>query len=203
MLFQYLGNAEDGAFRREVEGCFGHRWDEVESIFLPPAALVRDEEKQRVVFHAITGPWMVRDRRRGFPYTWVPGHLANAHGRTRPRSFLAALRAAAEDADDRYPDHDYALHYKSIKRGVQHASRIRRSELREGYPWVDALLEPLSGKVVPVAFDEIESVWRERGVISKLKRGSLGGEHLPPTHLEERARRAFGGTSKTWGSSSG
>ncbi len=187
MLFQYLGNADDDAFRQEVEEHFGYRWDEVEGIFLPPQQLLRDEAAQRAVFHAITGPWMGRDRRRGFPYTWVPSHLADAHGRTSPRSFLAALRAAAEDADDRYPGHDFALHYESIKRGVQHASRIRRRELREDYPWVDALLEPLEGMVVPVAFDEIESVWRERGVISKLKRGSLGGEHLPPAHLEEGA----------------
>ncbi|WP_457629654.1 hypothetical protein [Oceanithermus sp.] len=189
MLFQYLGNAEDGAFRQEIEKHFGYSWDkaddEHEGIFLPPKPLLRDEGAQKEVFHAITGPWMGRDRRRGFPYTWVPGHLADAHGRTSPRSFLAALRAAAEDTDDRYPDHDYALHYESIKRGVQHASRIRRSELREDYPWVDALLEPLEGMVVPIAFDEIESVWRERSVISKLKRGSLGGEHLPPAHLEE------------------
>jgi len=187
MLFQYLGNAEDDAFRREVEEHFGHRWDEVEGIFLPPAALVRDEEKQRVVFHAITGPWMGRDRRRGFPYTWVPGHLADAHGRTSPRSFLAALRAAAEDTYSRYPDHSFALHYESIKRGVQHASEIRRRELQEDYPWVDALLEPLSGMVVPVAFDEIGRVWCEQGVISKLKSDDFGREHLPPAHLEEDA----------------
>ena len=184
MLFQYLGNAKDESFRREVEARFGHRWEKVEGVFLPPKPLIRDEEEQREVFHAIAGPWMGRDRRRGFPYTWVPGHLADAHGRTSPRSFLAALRKAAEDTRDRYPEHNYALHYESIKRGVQHASEIRRGELREDYPWVDVLLEPLKGMVVPIAFEDIAAVWDKQNVLDKLQRESTGGR-LPPAHIEE------------------
>jgi len=186
MLFQYLGNAEDGAFRKEIEERFGHRWDNIE-VFLPPKPLLRDEEEQREVFHAIAGPWMGRDRRRGFPYTWVPGHLADAHGRTSPRSFLAALRKAAEDTRDRYPEHSYALHYESIKRGVQHASTIRRRELREDYPWVDVLLEPLKGMVVPIAFEEIAAVWGRQNVLDKLQRDDSSGGRLPPARLKDSA----------------
>ncbi len=107
-----------------------------------PGKLRIDEDKQRDVFHAITGPWMGRDRRRGFPYTWLPNHLGDARRQVSPRSFLAALRNAASDSSK--TDYDYALHYESIKRGVQEASRIRVREMQEDYPWVETLMKPLS-----------------------------------------------------------
>ena len=80
----------------------------------------RDKEIQRDIFHAITGPWMGRDKRRGFPYTWLPNHLGDTRGQVSPRSFLAAIRRASEDPPrDSY---EYTLYYESIKRGVQEAS---------------------------------------------------------------------------------
>ena len=44
--------------------------------------------------------------------------------------------------------HQYALHYDSIKRGVQKASKIRVREIQEDYPWIHRVLTPLSGMVV-------------------------------------------------------
>jgi len=67
---------------------------------------------------------------------------------------------------------------------VQHASEIRRGELREDYPWVDVLLEPLKGRVVPIAFEEIVAAWNEQNVLEKLQRESTEGR-LPPAHIEE------------------
>ena len=40
---------------------------------------------------------MGRGPKRGFPYTWIPNHLADTEGRVSPRSLLAALRTAAEE----------------------------------------------------------------------------------------------------------
>ncbi|HRS17561.1 MAG TPA: hypothetical protein P5234_15100 [Thermoanaerobaculaceae bacterium] len=182
MLFQYLGNGDTADFREDMAMHHRLEWRQAGQVSLLPDGLARDEKMQREVFHAITGPWMGRDRRRGFPYSWVPGHLADAAGRTSPRSFLAALRKAAEDSEDRYKDHEWPLHYESIKRGVQAASEIRRKELREDYPWVDALIEALKGKVVPCVFADIASTWSNSGVMRTLE---AEGERLPPAHLEE------------------
>ena len=102
-----------------------------------PHSLVSEESIQRKTFHAITGGWMARiaggdSRIHGFPT-----HLGDTKGKVSPRSFLAALKSAAEDTRDRHADHGHALHYDSIKRGVRRASRIRVDELKEDYPWVD------------------------------------------------------------------
>jgi len=186
MLFQYLGNGETDDFREAVEKQFGRLWRQTEGVRIPDEPLARDEKNQREVFHAITGPWMGRDRRRGFPYSWVPGHLSDAKGRTSPRSFLAAMRKAAEDSEQRYPDHEWPLHYESIKRGVQTASSIRRTELQEDVPWVDALLKPLGGKVVPCAFEEVASAWEQSGVMDTIQASpDSGSARLPPAHLSE------------------
>lgn len=143
------------------------------------------EEVLRRSFHEISGPYMGRDPRRGFPYTWVPNHLADTKGRVSPRSFLEALRTASYDATDRHPDHEYALHYDSIKRGVQEASKIRVRELREDYPWVDRAFNPLQGMVVPCAFREIELRWQNAAVFDRLAEEVEQNEvRLPPRNID-------------------
>ena len=190
MLWQYLGNGPHGKTVRPwlADGEWPTAHVDGRPIFTVPASLARDQAAQREQFHYIAGPWMGRDPRRGFPYTWIPNHLGDAHARVSPRSFIAALRTAAHDAADRHPNYDHALHYDSIKRGVQEASKIRVRELREDYPWVDRLLSPLSGFVVPCAFGEIESTWEDDGVIETLN-DQVGQEEvkLPPRHIDRGA----------------
>ena len=129
---------------------------------------------------------MGRGPKRGFPYTWIPNHLGDTVGRVSPRSFLAALRAAADDTASRYPDCQYALHYDGIKHGVQRASSIRVAEIREDYPWMDRVLTPLEGVVVPCGFDEIEDRWRSSGVLDRLTEDVTQNEvKLPPSRIEE------------------
>ncbi|MBU4263469.1 MAG: hypothetical protein KKC76_16545 [Proteobacteria bacterium] len=141
----------------------------------------RDGKIQRLLFVSIAGEWMGRDRRRGIPYIWTVGHLADGRGRTSPRSFLAAIRSAAEDSFDRHPDHSFPLHYESIKRGVQKASEIRVSELAEDYPWVRTLMEPLRGLTVPCSFDTVEQCWIAKFGESLV---AMKSERLPPEHYE-------------------
>ncbi len=186
LLWQYLLNAPDnhgeclrqtytdtvGTEPRSVDG----KWSLVEE-------LKRETKSQRALFESLAGPWMGRDRRRGVPYVWTVGHLADGQGRTSPRSFLAAIRQAAEDSSDRYPSHPFALHYESIKRGVQKASEIRVNELAEDYPWIRPILRPLSGLTVPIAFEDILSKWQEISPQGPQK--AIANNVLPPEHAEQ------------------
>ncbi len=170
LLWHLLANGRIGSTMRPF--LTTDKWKSLElqgqTVFDVPRRLVFEEENQRTIFHRISGPWMGRDRRRGFPYRWIPNHLADTEGKVSPRSFLAALKAAARSTHERHPEHDYALHFDSIKLGVQAASKIRVEEFQEDYPWVHRVLMALDGMVVPCYFEEIEQRWEERGVLSRL-----------------------------------
>lgn len=140
-----------------------------------------ESDLQRTAFACLAGKWTGRDRRRGVPYTWSVSHLADGRGQTSPRSFLAAIRQAAEDSSQRYSQHEYALHYESIKRGIQKASEIRVQELTEDYPWVQNILSALNGMKVPSDFAAIRSRWD-----TKFPEGprTLKHERLPAQHSD-------------------
>jgi len=192
LFWQYLGNeSSNGNLFRD--GCLtltSTEWQQKDDVWVVPEVLRTEEETQRKVFHAMTGSWMGRDRRRGFPYTWLPSHLGDARRQVSPRSFLAALRHAATDSPKK--DQEYALHYESIKRGVQAASKIRVNEIQEDYPWVSKLFEPLSGISVPCEFEEIRQKWEEKMVLDTLKQSiSTTGVRLPPEHIESGPEGVF------------
>ena len=184
LLWNYLANGSRGeeirAFLRSDEWApapTGGR-----TLFFVPRHLVFREEDQRRMFHHIAGKWMGAGPKRGFPYTWIPNHLSDTRGRVSPRSFLAALRRAADDTGERHPDHDRALHFESIHRGVAEASKIRVAELQEDYPWVDRLLGPLNGLAVPCRFGDISERWKGDvldGLTQQVRRQEI---KLPP-HL--------------------
>ena len=187
LLWHWLVNGQNGEIFRQ----FLQRgdWSSVEvderSVVSVPRSLIYNEETQRRKFHDVAGPWMGTDRRRGFPYTWIPNHLADTEGKVSPRSFLAALQTAAVDTADRYSDHKRALHYDSIRRGVQSASRIRVNEVQEDYPWVHRVLDPLQGMVVPCKFDEIAERWNSKRVVDRLvKEADQDEVKLPPRDID-------------------
>lgn len=185
LLWQYLLNApgDHGEVLRNIyTQTLGNKPRQDGSCFIPNDEIKRETPAQRKLFEALAGPWMGKDRRRGVPYIWTVGHLADGQGRTSPRSFIAAIRQAAEDTIDRYQDHRRALHFESIKRGVQKASEIRVSELAEDYPWVRAVLAPLKGLTVPITFESIQQSWK-----TEFPRGPQeadAGGRLPPQHAE-------------------
>lgn len=176
LLWQRLVNAPDkhGEILRTI--CTA---EQREGVWLVADEMKRETDSQRKAFERLAGPWMGRDRRRGVPYTWSVGHLADGRGQTSPRSFLAAIRQAAEDSRERYPDHEYALHYESIKRGILKASEIRVDELAEDYPWVPKVLSVLHGMNVPCSYDDILVRWQE-----KFQTGpqDIHSERLPAQH---------------------
>ncbi len=185
LLWQYLINGPDnhGQILRDIyHRILNEPPRHNKGLFLLNDDCKRETQVQRALFGALSGPWMGRDRRRGVPYIWAVGHLSDGQGRTSPRSFIAAIRQASEDTLNRYPDHQYALHYESIKRGVQKASEIRVSELAEDYPWVRAVLNPLNGLTVPVDFEVIQQRWEER--FPNGPQDTNTKERLPPQHVE-------------------
>ena len=116
-----------------------HRWE-------LPAPVQQDEPVQRALFQKLAGRWMARDSRRGVPYTWIVNHLADAQCQTTPRSFLTAIRKAAEESRHRYRDAEYPLFYDGLKLGVQAASVNRIEELEEDYPWLPTIMKPFSNR---------------------------------------------------------
>ena len=186
LLWHCLGNGPNGAALRAFLG--GGDWPSVSAdrqrSFSVPRELVLDEDVQRETFHRIAGRSMGGNHWRGRPHTWVANHLEDTEKRVSPRSFLFALRTAAEDTSEQHPDHEYALHYDSIKRGVQAASKIRIRELQEDYPWVQGVMSALAGMVVPLEFEELERRWRDKGVLDALGRQVERHQvKLPPRRL--------------------
>ncbi len=159
LLWQRLINAPNIHGERMRDIC---KNIESEGVWHVATEMKSESDMQKKAFETLAGPWMGRDKRRGVPYTWSVGHLADGRGQTSPRSFLAAIRRAAEDSNAHYPQHDYALHFESIKRGIQKASEIRVQEMAEDYPWVPDILTTLSGMNVPIDFDTVEAKWKER-----------------------------------------
>lgn len=151
--------------------------------FQLPDPLKRAGPTQRALFEALAGQWMGKDKRRGVPYTWAIGHLADSRGQTSPRSFLAAIAQATEDSQERYDDYPLALHYESIKRGIQKASDIRVAEIAEDYPWVRTFLDgKLRGLNVPCEFERIVDRWQQE--FPDGPGSAPTDDRLPPQHAE-------------------
>ena len=94
LLWHSLINGTQGEkFRRFIAGS---NWNSIKigqkQLFSVSRRLMSKGDFQRDKFHEISGPFMGRNRRRGFPYTWIPNHLGDTAGRVSPRSFLRALR---------------------------------------------------------------------------------------------------------------
>ncbi|AOU98353.1 hypothetical protein BI364_10605 [Acidihalobacter yilgarnensis] len=179
LLWQRLINSPDahGLYLRDI--CL--QVVEQDGVWRLTQDMKSESESQRKAFEALAGPWMGRDKRRGVPYIWSVGHLADGRGQTSPRSFLAAIRQAAEDSSERYSQHERALHFESIKRGIQKASEIRVQEMAEDYPWVPDVLSALSGMNVPCEFEAILTQWE-----MKFPDGAKGMTmtRLPAQHID-------------------
>lgn len=131
-----------------------------------PSAAFFDPATQERLFHHLTGPYMGENARRGFPYKWLPTHLADAHEAISPRSFQIAIRAAAQHTEETDPDCLTAIGYKSLYAGVRQASDQRVREMAEAYAWIELLMQPLANqKLVPLDFAEIEDIWLDQGTL--------------------------------------
>lgn len=179
LVLMYLANEADvgEGFRLEVSRRTKLAWLSEGGIHLLPKGLTSGEQPARSVVEAVTGEWVGTSAKRGYVYTWVPTHLADARGRLSPRSFLLAFRAAAEWTDQHEAEHDRALHFKGIQQGVATASEIRVSEISEDYPWVKPLLEAARGLTVPCFPSDLTAHWKPKSMAQF--RAAID-EKLPP-----------------------
>ena len=163
LLWQMLCNApaEHGVCLRNVhQDVLGTLPPEREGVWHLAEEVRRDDAPQRGLFEALAGKWMGKDKRRGVPYLWTGNHLADGYQRASPRSFLVAIREAADDTDSRQPEHPWAMNYESIKHWVHMASYVRVEEMREDYPWVNKLMAPLKRLSVPCEASLIDARWQ-------------------------------------------
>lgn len=160
LIVMYLANDPSyGPEFRKATRSIGVKWLQSNGVFPPPRGLTTDDKKLRSVVEAIAGEWMGMSAKRGFTYTWIPTHLADAVGRISPRSFLLAFKRAAEHTQAHHPDYENALHHEAIHKGVTAASEIRIGEIKEDYPWVEPLLEAVRGSTVPCEPQELTRQW--------------------------------------------
>lgn len=159
---------------------------EKEGVWLFRRTTVLDDDTLRPLFHALTGPFMGKDKRRGIPYIWTVGHLADARQQTSPRSFLAAIRRACDNSCEKYRNAEYAIHYESIKTGVQAASEIRVNEMKEDNPWAGDLLALLKGVTVPCSFEDVQALWENRYPQGPKELIARYPQHTPPEFALQR-----------------
>ncbi len=132
-----------------------------------PRALRDEETAQEQLFSAIAGEFMGVNAKRGRTYLWLPRHLADGHGETSLRSFLIALKEAAENTSDRSV---IAVDRNSINQGVLKASETRREEIKEDHPWVEDAIPPLEGLIVPCEDIDLIQRWIDNDTLKKIRR---------------------------------
>ncbi len=196
LLWHWLANhpASGDAFRTWLQTNYRQSFQAQEiacqRIYAAPRVLLSDETLQAEIFSHLASPFMGSNHRKGRTYTWLPNHLADARGQVSPRSFLAALRVAADSSHDRSAD--AVLHFEAIKLGVQEASLIRVDELSEDYPWINVLLNPLRGMSVPCETAEVLMRWQRADALTRIEQDMLeahrqGNEYLAPHGALESA----------------
>lgn len=154
LLWHYLanGSATSDSFRALRRG-----WREsLPGTWDVPRALREDERAQADLWHELAGEWMGANERKGDTWSWLINHLADAFGRVSPRSFLTAVRVAAE----RTPTSEaFPIHHTAIWEGVREASAIRAREIGEDFPWMKFAFEALEGLLVPCQVEAMLKEW--------------------------------------------
>lgn len=165
VLWQYLANgqADSAAFRSLHRGW--ERYTGAFEMWQVPIPLRENEEDQAAPWHKLAGSWMGANERKGDTYTWLTNHLADALGRVSPRSFLTAVRVAAEKTRDTEVT---PIHHTTIQDGVREASAIRAREIGEDFPWMKTALDALGGLLVPCTPRAMISAWEHADLGSQL-----------------------------------
>lgn len=189
LLFQYIGNSVNSGttFRNFVTATLDAPWNGKEDTYPLPKMLREDSVLQQRLFHALAGKSMGGGSQRGDTWKWVPNHLADASGYVSPRSFVSALRFAAESSRETDPagKAKTALAWRAIQSGVANASQVRVRELKEDYPWIVDAITPLKGLQVPCETKEIHKKWKNQDTLRKVlaQANDPRDERLPPVDV--------------------
>jgi hypothetical protein len=186
----YSGRDPATVFREFCCRVFNARFDKVDEVWHPSPDLIEDEVLQQKVFRALAGDYMGAGPTKGDTYKWVPNHISDAAGFAAPRSFLLAMKEAAENAKS----NETVLDVPGIQAGVRKASKVRVEELSEDYRWMKQVLNDMQYLAVPLPEAELVARWQERGTLRKLKEQAATEGHdnryIPPGDvLEEREER--------------
>ncbi|MGQ9367005.1 hypothetical protein [Azospirillum sp. ST 5-10] len=165
LYFELLRNETSASALRAVFRHVGISDSETGPTTGLPFVLRTSEEKQKDVFEFVAGKLMGRNERKGFPYKWLPLHLSDARGEVSPRTFLKALKVAADGSSRPTGS---AIDFNDIKDGVRSASQHRLEELFDDYPWVSEALEPLRGQHVPAEESEVRERWMAANVVADI-----------------------------------
>ena len=122
-----------------------------------PRQLKDNEEAQARVFEQLAGPYMGASKTKGRTYTWLHKHLADAHDRVSPRTFLEAVRHAASQPGG--IDTRLILPPTGLRAGIQAASELRLQQLKEEYGWIEAVIEPLADQQLPCKESDLFTRW--------------------------------------------
>ncbi|MBY4771899.1 ATP-binding protein [Burkholderia ambifaria] len=171
-----------------VRGAFSQVCTDSVGFVLPdetdlPNRIKHDESVQQEIFSAMAGPYMGSDWRKGKTYAWLHNHLADAHGRVSPRSFLVALRAAASQRPE---PTQRVFEPKGLQKGVQVASEARVAQLGEEFPWITAALAPLADLRVPATRSVFLERWEDSQTAETIASAASRGGYLAPVEFGEQ-----------------
>jgi hypothetical protein len=133
------------------------------------------EEDLRLVVHQMIGEFMGAGPKKGRSFEWIPNHLQDAKGDIFPRSMLNLFSLAATDEiENQRAKPGKLLAPESLAYAIEKVSERRIGELKEAYPWLDALRPVLKDKLVPVDYsvmaEWLESVeWNQKPPVSGAK----------------------------------
>lgn len=88
----------------------------------------------------------------------LPQDLTDSLGRISPRSFLLAVRTAAEHYREGFP-----LSAQALQAGILAAARKWKQELNEELPWAHQAMDLLKEQWVPLQPSEVFALWRKHG----------------------------------------
>lgn len=190
LLWTLLANAknENTPARSFQDFCaseFNAKFNFADCVWRPPNDLVEDETLQQQVFRALAGDYMGAGPRRGDTYKWVPNHLSDAAGFAAPRSFLLAMKKAAEETKSQ----ETVLDKAGIESGARHASKVRVEELSEDYRWMNTVLNDMDSLAVPLTPADLTARWQERQTLEKLRSEAQNqnndSRYIPPGEVLE------------------
>ncbi|HTD06780.1 hypothetical protein [Undibacterium sp.] len=181
LLFSHLVNEENTKkpFRKLLKAKFDLSFPPSKQAILP-SEFTANEAIQIRIFDILAGEFMGSNPRRGKTYSWVHNHLSDAFGRVSPRSFLEALRTAANNSSQ--PGR--AIDPKGLQAGLQSASSLRVDQLREEFHWIRNALEPLADLRVPCIDQALFDRWQEAKTIEAIKKAAKGTGYLAPVEFD-------------------
>lgn len=159
------------------------------SINFEKSPLDSDPDLQKEAMILMSGKYMGGNAKKGNTYSWPYNHLADAHGKVTPRSFIKLF---VEAAKFREAPPSHIISAEGIRHGLREASKLRVDHLGIEYKWVRRALAPLAGLTVPCTLDAIASRWRETNTIELIMSASEDtetGGFLPPFPPKSKANQ--------------